>query len=89
MALNRRIVQIKVRCNSFADERFHDMIIRWPELAGLQSWAVRDEIFKGCMSKAEAQSRFRKYEKLGGEARRTGESEVDRGAGSVEVSGLR
>jgi hypothetical protein len=36
VAPNRRIIQIKARCNSFPGDRSQDMIIRWSELAGLK-----------------------------------------------------
>jgi hypothetical protein len=36
VAPNRRIVQIKARCNSFAGDRSQDMIIRWSEAVGLK-----------------------------------------------------
>ncbi|HTG43131.1 MAG TPA: PcfJ domain-containing protein, partial [Verrucomicrobiae bacterium] len=36
VAPNRRIVQIKARCNTFAGDRSQDMILRWSELAGLK-----------------------------------------------------
>ena len=38
VAPNRRIVQIKARCNGFAGDRSQEMIIKWSELAGLQYW---------------------------------------------------
>jgi hypothetical protein len=38
VAPNRRIVQIKARCNGFAGDRSQDMIIRWSQLAGLRYW---------------------------------------------------
>ena len=38
VAPNRRIVQIKARCNTFAGDRSQHMIIRWSELAGLKYW---------------------------------------------------
>jgi hypothetical protein len=38
VASNRRIAQIKARCNSFAGDRSQDMIIRWSELAALKYW---------------------------------------------------
>lgn len=38
VAPNRRIVQVKARCNGFAGDCSQDMIIRWSELAGLKYW---------------------------------------------------
>ncbi|MGZ8901000.1 MAG: PcfJ domain-containing protein [Limisphaerales bacterium] len=38
VAPNRRIVQIRARCNRFAGDRSQDMIIRWSKLAGLKYW---------------------------------------------------
>jgi hypothetical protein len=38
VAPNRRIAQIKARCNRFAGDRSQDMIIRWSEMAGLKYW---------------------------------------------------
>ena len=38
VAPNRRIVQLRGRCNSFVGDRSHDMIIRWSESAGLKYW---------------------------------------------------
>jgi hypothetical protein len=38
VAPNRRIVQIKARCNTFAGDTSQDMILRWSELAGLRYW---------------------------------------------------
>jgi hypothetical protein len=38
VAPNRRIAQVRARCNSFAGDRSQDMIIRWSELAGLKYW---------------------------------------------------
>jgi hypothetical protein len=38
VAPNRRIAQVKARCNRFAGDRSQEMIIRWSELAGLKYW---------------------------------------------------
>lgn len=38
VAPNRRIAQIKARCNRFAGDRSQEIIIRWSELAGLKYW---------------------------------------------------
>jgi hypothetical protein len=38
VAPNRRIVQVKGRCNHFAGDRSQELIIRWSELAGLRYW---------------------------------------------------
>ena len=35
---NRRIVQVRARCNRFAGDRSQDMIIRWSALADLKYW---------------------------------------------------
>ncbi len=38
VAPNRRIVQIRARCNRFAGDRSQDMIMHWSKLAGLKYW---------------------------------------------------
>jgi hypothetical protein len=38
VAPNRRIAQVRARCNTFAGDRSQDMIIRWSESAHLKYW---------------------------------------------------